>query len=333
MNTTVSDTDANRPSPTAEGPGRRLRALRESEDLDLSRVAVLLHLSEEKLAALEADDYAKLPGPVFVQGYLRNYARLLGEPVEPVLNAYHAASPESSRVPELRITQVSHEVRSGHALVRLMTWGIVIGLILLSVVWWRGYLQWPMQVSGRLDSETAILTEPAENLSEETDSIQDFPVVEVSEDGAVRLALPQGRAEPSLEAVKSEPNSGGLTVEGAEPEITSTAAASIVPTPQPESADTTADSAEPSTANTGQVVIEYSGTSWTKIEDASGTFKIEGANSAGSRRVLQGVPPYRMVLGNAAAVKIFVNGREFDITPYNRGNVARFTLDPKSQIQ
>ena len=40
-----------------------------------------------------------------------------------------------------------------------------------------------------------------------------------------------------------------------------------------------------------------------------------------------------MVLGNAAAVKIYVNGRVFDVTPFSRGNVARFTLDPESQSQ
>ena len=28
--------------------------------------------------ALEADDYAKLPGPVFIQGYLRNMPGCLG---------------------------------------------------------------------------------------------------------------------------------------------------------------------------------------------------------------------------------------------------------------
>jgi len=160
MNATFNDIDEDLQSAHAEGPGRQLRSLRESGNLELSRVSVLLHLSEEKLTALEADDYAKLPGPVFIQGYLRNYARLLGVPVEPILNAYHAASPESIRMPELRITQVSHEVGSGHALVRLVTWGMVIGLILLVVVWWRGYLQWPMQVSESLDREAATRSEP-----------------------------------------------------------------------------------------------------------------------------------------------------------------------------
>jgi len=324
MNATASDTDEDIQSPASEGPGRRLRKLRESGDMELSRVAVLLHLSEEKLTALEADDYAKLPGPVFVQGYLRNYARLLGVPVQPVLNAYHAASPESTRIPELRITQVSHEVGSGHALVRLVTWGIVIGLIVLSVVWWRGYLQWPMRVPLGLDQEPEIQTESNENESQETDAVQEFPVVEVGEDGAVTLSLPQAPPAPSTETVEStssveDVDTGPATVKV---EPADAVVDNSLPAAKPEPVEPAAEDAQ-------QITIEYSGNSWTKIEDASGTFKIEGSIAPGTRRVLQGIPPYRMVLGNAAAVKIFVDGREFDITPYNRGNVARFTLDPE----
>ena len=332
MNTTVAENDAERESSATSGPGRRLRTLRESSDLDIARVSVLLHLSEEMLTALEADDYAKLPGPVFIQGYLRNYARLLGVPVEPVLKAYRAASPESSRVPELRITQVSHEVGSGHALVRLATWGIVIGLILLSVVWWRGYLQWPMQVPGGTQSDTATLAEPAKSEGEESDSVQGFPVVEVNEEGEVTLGLPQGVPEPSPEEVTQASNGEGGTAPVAQ-ESKPAAAANTLPDTQLESVEMAAGSGEPSAQDVGQVVLEFSGASWTKIEDASGSFKLEGSNNAGTRQVLKGVPPYRMVLGNASAVKIFVNGREFDVTPYSRGNVARLTLDPEKQSQ
>ncbi|MCB1860610.1 MAG: helix-turn-helix domain-containing protein [Chromatiaceae bacterium] len=334
MNTTVSDTDGEKQYSDAEGPGRRLRALRESENLALSRVSVLLHLSEEKLMSLEADDYAKLPGPVFIQGYLRNYARLLGVPVGPVLNAYRAASPESSRVPEIRITQLSHEVRSGHALVRLVTWGMVLGLVLLSVVWWRGYLQWPMQLSGSPENETAAVTGTEQAESEENDAAQSFPEVKVNADGEVTLALPQGGVE-TLEAPEettADGGEGGVDRSGAEVNATAAAAGSIQAV-KSASAEGAERSGEPAAETSQQVVIEYSGNSWSKIEDASGSFKLEGSNNAGIRRVLGGVPPYRMILGNAAAVKIYVNGQVFDISPFIRGNVARFTLDPKSQSQ
>ena len=146
-----------------EGPGRRLKALREAQGLELGRVASLLHLSDDKLLLLEAEAYGELPGPVFVQGYIRNYARLLGVPVEPLITAFRIQSPEGTRQPELRISQVSHEVHSSHLPVRLMTWAIVIGLVVLVFIWWRGYLQWPSKDSSpgvSQDQETML--EPPE---------------------------------------------------------------------------------------------------------------------------------------------------------------------------
>lgn len=330
MSTMVKDIEQERHAEISEGPGHRLRNLREEQNMDLARVSVLLHLKEDKVMALEADDYAKLPGSVFIQGYLRNYARLLGVPVEPILRAYHSANPASSQLSELKVIQVSHEVRSGHLLVRLVTWAIVLGLILLSVVWWRGYLQWPMQSSTAPEEESSGEAVPVQSAQENGE--QTFPVVEVNEDGSVTLGLPKTSAETSEETAEVNSQLDGSEQNQPNASEPVNSVAGVTPASEQPPADKTA--ASPPAASSGQqVVVEFTGTSWSKIEDASGTFKIEGSNSAGSRRILQGVPPYQMVLGNASAVRILVNGNVFDMTPYSRGNVARFTLDPKSVSQ
>ena len=73
--------------PSPKGPGARLKAAREAKSLNLEKVAAQLHLSNEMLLALEADDYDNLPARVFVVGYLRNYARLVGLPAEAITQA------------------------------------------------------------------------------------------------------------------------------------------------------------------------------------------------------------------------------------------------------
>ena len=128
----------------SEGPGKQLKAIREAQGLELERVASSLRLHADKLRALEADDYSEMEASVFVQGYLRNYARLLHVDPEPVLEAFQQIRSESEREPDLRVAKIRHEVRSSHTLVRLFTWMIVIGLIALVLTWWRGYLQWPI---------------------------------------------------------------------------------------------------------------------------------------------------------------------------------------------
>jgi cytoskeleton protein RodZ len=320
-----------------EGPGARLKSVREAQGLDLSRAASLLHLSEEKLQALEADDYRELPGSVFVQGYLRNYARLLGAPVEPLLSAYRELGGGETQ-PNLRISQVRHEVGSGHGVVRLITWGIVIGLIALVVIWWRGYLQWPLQ------QETVTAEAPAETvegldagpesvvLPPLSDTAGDFSG-EIDDQGQASLVLPAPEAlssasdpEAAETHITGDGDDGMPPESGAVPAAGATLSAGTGTAPTELGAERAGP--VPEAGAEAQIVMEFGGDSWTEIRDSSGTFKIMGSMTAGTRRVLGGTPPYKVVLGNASAVRILVAGENFDVTPFIRGKVARFTLDP-----
>ena len=327
-----------------EGPGRRLKALREAQGLELGRVASLLHLSDDKLLLLEAEAYGELPGPVFVQGYIRNYARLLGVPVEPLITAFRTQSPEGTRQPELRISQVSHEMHSSHLLVRLMTWAIVIGLVVLVFIWWRGYLQWPSKDSSpgvSQDQETML--EPPEgaggpgfaSMPSFLDSATDD---ESSEDGTLAI--------PDVKPRDPGPSESGPVGEAATEDTSPQASAiseSMRPEPavegpedvaageqQPQTADETPATTAPGQApvQEGRVVIQFNGNSWSRIRDASGSFKVQREINAGTRLVLKGTPPYELVLGDASVIEIWVDGEAFDLSPHMRGKVARFTLDP-----
>jgi cytoskeleton protein RodZ len=48
----------------------------------------------------------------------------------------------------------------------------------------------------------------------------------------------------------------------------------------------------------------------------------------GDRHVLQGEPPYSLILGNASVVEMRVGDRPFDVRAIAKGNVARFDFDP-----
>jgi cytoskeleton protein RodZ len=70
-----------------ETPGRLLAAERMRQNLSLADVSRQLRISERQLSALENDRYDELPGPVFVRGFIRNYARLLKVDPEPLIAA------------------------------------------------------------------------------------------------------------------------------------------------------------------------------------------------------------------------------------------------------
>ncbi len=68
--------------------GARLSAARKSCELDQRVVANELHLDVATIEALESDDKAALPAAIFVKGYLRNYARLVGLSEEEIVSDY-----------------------------------------------------------------------------------------------------------------------------------------------------------------------------------------------------------------------------------------------------
>ncbi len=76
--------------------GQYLSSARELKGLDLHDAAQQTRISIQYLRALEQEDFAKLPGEVFVRGFLKNYAKFLGLPEEDVLKKYgelqHAAA-------------------------------------------------------------------------------------------------------------------------------------------------------------------------------------------------------------------------------------------------
>ncbi|TDY01732.1 helix-turn-helix domain-containing protein [Thiohalophilus thiocyanatoxydans] len=68
-------------------PGQRLREAREAQNLSREQVAHQLNQEVSTIAALEEDDYARLPGKTYILGYLRSYARLLQLPENEIIDA------------------------------------------------------------------------------------------------------------------------------------------------------------------------------------------------------------------------------------------------------
>ena len=74
--------------------GARLAAARKKCELEIGVVANELNLDASIIAALENDDTAALPAAIFVKGYLRNYARLVGLPEDEMVSDYAAQTGE-----------------------------------------------------------------------------------------------------------------------------------------------------------------------------------------------------------------------------------------------
>ncbi|HXX57127.1 MAG TPA: RodZ domain-containing protein [Thermodesulfovibrionales bacterium] len=68
--------------------GEILKKKREALGLDLKEIGASLRIRNEYLQALEEENFEKLPPEVYIRGYIREYADLLGIDPEPLISAY-----------------------------------------------------------------------------------------------------------------------------------------------------------------------------------------------------------------------------------------------------
>ncbi|MEN9228882.1 MAG: DUF4115 domain-containing protein [Gloeomargarita sp. GMQP_bins_120] len=88
--------------------GQYLRQVREEKNLTLADVAARTHIQTRMLRALEEGDVHQLPEPVYVRGFLRQYAQLLQiqdldlSPLEPVMTVTPLPTSRPPSGPALR---------------------------------------------------------------------------------------------------------------------------------------------------------------------------------------------------------------------------------------
>lgn len=349
--------------PLHDSPGRQLRVARESAQVSIGYVASELHLSTTTIEALEEDRYEGLPSAVFVTGYLRSYARLLGIDPIPLLESYRRFQPDGAGGGTPLPSPRAEKNRSPSILMPVISVGIVAALGAGLWYWYNS------QGGAEFLKGLAKDGEPAEEVAPVTGSVP-LPVlprppadVPVSADGTVQGAGVDSTVEPGMQSATApdtapadEPIPAGPAAEPGSPAPAAPEPAEdLEPFPidddQPSSgliASLSRDAnANPATADAGaeaapgedrgsapgangkpEVVMSFSGPCWVDIRDATGEFKIFGEMNKGDRKVLGGEPPYSIILGNAAAVEVTIAGKPFDVESIARGNVARFDLDP-----
>jgi cytoskeletal protein RodZ len=115
--------------------GARLSAARKERQLTVKAVADELKLDINMVDALEQDDQTVLPAAIFVQGYLRRYARLVGLPEDELVRDYADSTGEP---PPLTVVAI----KTKKSFVRLPSARVVRNIILLLlavIMLWLAY--------------------------------------------------------------------------------------------------------------------------------------------------------------------------------------------------
>lgn len=125
--------------------GAQLVAARKARQLDIEKVAAELKLDVAIIRALESDNQAALPAPIFVKGYLRSYARLVGLAEDELVRTYNV---QAGDLPPLTVSRLATRPARLLRLPSTRMLRNVVMLLLLGIMIW---LAWPV-VEGLLQS-------------------------------------------------------------------------------------------------------------------------------------------------------------------------------------
>ncbi|AUY08346.1 MULTISPECIES: RodZ domain-containing protein [Aeromonas] len=289
----------------AAGPGQLLRNAREQLGWTREQVASRIHLRLTLIAAIEADTYDKHTSHTFIRGYLRAYAKLVGIPEETILAAYE----KLGLTPPDNIDMQSFSRRSrqqaNDSRLKVVTWLVILVLIGLSVAWW-----WQSTARRSAGDDALAATEMSATVN--TPEANVAPAVEV--------------AEPVL-PVASDAVSTQVVVSGATATlpVVATDASAAVPT-DVSGAVSTAESTTTEPAKAPQLKMSFTADCWLDVKDANGKTLFSGLKKANDELVLEGPEPLRFIIGAPMAVNLEYQGKSFDMSRYNNGRTARFSL-------
>jgi len=275
---------------TAPGtPGAALARARQARGLSVSDVAMHLKFAPRQIDALEADDYAALPGGTFVRGMVRTYARFLGLDAEALAREVGTLMGGGSK-PIVAMSDLKVPFQPGPK--RSSRMYLFLSLAVLAAA---GLVAADWVLRMREAANVAAPASAPQSPASTPVPIEPQPAPAPSADQTPGAAAPMGS-----DSTKASDAQSKAPIEPASP---------------------------PLAAATKRLRLEFDRDSWVEIKDAEGNTLLSKVNPAGSKQVVEGVAPLQIVIGNASGVRMAVNDEAFDLKPFTRVDIARMTLD------
>ncbi|PTT57819.1 cytoskeleton protein RodZ [Aeromonas sp. HMWF015] len=305
----------------AVGPGQLLRNAREQLGWTREQVASRIHLRLTLIAAIESDTYDKHTSHTFIRGYLRTYAKLVGIPDETILAAYD----KLGLTPPDNIDMQSFSRRSrqqaNDSRLKVVTWLVILVLIALSVAWWwqstsrrsagdEALAATEMSATSSTPAEPAITPPDASNIA----PVEGATIAPAATDVAVPAVVSDATATLAPASAAVAPTDVSAAVGTATDAAVSGANG------------TESEEAVVDPATVPQLKMSFTADCWLDVKDANGKTLFSGLKKANDELVLEGAEPLKFIIGAPMAVKLDYKGQSFDMSRYNNGRTARFSL-------
>lgn len=280
-------------------PGQEYTQARESLSLSIEQASKELHLPKKVLETIESGALKSFHNPVFMRGYVCNYAKYLGLDPDHYAKLYAQYSNASFGMAEIKSTsRIKQKDPSKSFFMKVFSIAFLL-LILAVLLWWvreqySVVVETDPQVSSFETSGTVQQTQASSALTNAD------PINQVSAFEAENVEIERGE-----EADADQQGEGTEQVR-----------------PQEEQ-----EEVEQRQEQVSGLFMRFSGECWVQITDASGATLYSGVAQRGTELQLDGSLPLSLVLGRKDAVEELVfNGESINISSLSSGSVARFSL-------
>ncbi|MEP7301170.1 MAG: helix-turn-helix domain-containing protein [Caldimonas sp.] len=309
-------------APTA---GRLLREAREKQGLHIAALAAAIKVPTKKLELLESDRFDELPDATFTRALAQTVCRALKTDPGAVMRLL----PPSSGY---RLEQVGEGLNTPFrerpgALVQ-RDWAQVVAnpaFWLTAVVLLAAVIVYflPASVTGLAPARPR----PAASSTTQGSAVEPGMPPDAARDGAA----PAASASPAFPLVPP--------VAGADPGASSPAGLVALatalpggPASAPGNGSAAADGGAalavlpPGTLPPGMLQLRTVSASWVEVTDGRGQPLVSRLMKAGEATGVDGAPPLRVRIGNAAGTQLVFRGQPTDLKAFTRDNVARLEL-------
>ncbi|HEY0488381.1 MAG TPA: RodZ domain-containing protein [Telluria sp.] len=293
-------------------PGKTLAAAREAMGWSVEQIADQLKMAVRQVIALEAGDYAALPGPAVVRGFVRAYAKVVRLDPGPLVAQIALDAPEAGISGSIRrdarpasfsqSRYPSHGRRSKLPVVPIL---VAVLVAAAGVAAWQFGLI-PASLTGSTPAaDSSVVTETVPMTSPSEPVLQDpsVPLISVPPPPAA-----SGTAPAAPAAGVTGPVQGVGTPAAAAP-ATATPPAAV---PAPAAA-----------GGANALVVDVREDSWVEVRDAKGKALMRRMVKAGETANVDIAGPSTLIVGKPGAVTATLRGAPVALPPMQGSTISR----------
>lgn len=317
------------------GPGAILKEAREIRGLSEQQVADKLNFRLRLVQNIEVDIFDRSLPEAFNRGYLKSYAKLVNIPETVVLNSYDQLAEVQNQCAGMQSFSKGTEKQAEHKLLMWITYLILAIFLTATVVWW---LQTPSEQPEPIESENVNLVAKASATKETNNNIPTTTSAITNESNLDDSGVTENNAvsegetfDVNDELNTSTENATNTETVNIETEQLDNGVSSAIPSETVESSNVESITDESITEESetsliANVVFTFSGDCWVNIYDATGERVAWGVKKSGYVMKISGQAPFSITLGKPELVAIDYNDLAVDMTGFNAGNIAKFSL-------